>query len=54
MSNYTPINWQLRSNEHIPRETEKMNTPITNTKIETLIRILPTIKTQGQMASQAN
>ena len=35
-------------------ETEIMNKPITNTKIETVIKISQKIKPQGQMASQGN
>ena len=35
-------------------EIENMNTPITSTEIETVIKNLPTTKAQDQMASQAN
>ena len=35
-------------------EIENINRPITSTEIETVIKNLPTKKTQDQMASQAN
>ena len=35
-------------------EIENLNRPITSTEIETLIRNLPTNKTQDQTASQLN
>ena len=35
-------------------EIENLNWPITNTEIETVIKNLPTNKTQDQMASQVN
>ena len=35
-------------------EIENMNRPITSTEIETVIKNLPTNKSQDQMASQAN
>ena len=35
-------------------EIENMNRPITSTEIETVIKNLPTNKSPGQMASQAN
>ena len=35
-------------------EIENMNTPITSTEIETVIKNLPTTKAQDQMASQVN
>ena len=35
-------------------EIEKMNRPITSTIIESVIKNLPTIKAQDQLASQAN
>ena len=35
-------------------EIENLNTPITSTEIETVIRNLPTNKAQDQMASQVN
>ena len=35
-------------------EIENINRPITSTKIETVIKNLPTNKSPGQMASQAN
>ena len=35
-------------------ETENINRPITRTEIETVIKNLPTNKTQDQMASQEN
>ena len=41
----------LRLNQE---ETENMNRPITSTEIESVIKNLPTNKTQDQMASQAN
>ena len=43
---------------HLPRlnleEIEIMNKPITNTEIETVIKISQKTKPQGQMASQGN
>ena len=35
-------------------EIENMNRPITSNEIETVIKILPTNKSPGQMASQVN
>ena len=35
-------------------ETENINSPITSTEIETVIKNLPTNKAQEQMASQPN
>ena len=35
-------------------ETENLNTPITSTEIETVIKNLPTNRIQDQMASQLN
>ena len=35
-------------------EIENINRPVTSTEIETVIKNLPTNKTQDQMASQAN
>ena len=35
-------------------ETEIMNTPITNTKLKTVIKNLSTTKAQSQVASQVN
>ena len=35
-------------------EIENINTPITSTEIETVIKNFPTTKAQDQMASQAN
>ena len=37
-----------------PEEPENINRPITSTEIETVIKSLPTNKSQDQMASQAN
>ena len=36
------------------KEIEDLNRPITSKEIETVIRNLPTIKAQDQMASQLN
>ena len=41
----------LRLNQ---QEIENMNRPITSTEIETVIKNLPTNKSQDQMASQVN
>ena len=41
----------LRLNQE---EIENMNRPITSTEIETVIKNLPTNKSQDQMASQVN
>ena len=49
---------KLLEKHNLPRlnqeETENINRPITSTEIETVIKNLPTNKSPGPMASQAN
>ena len=51
MNKFLEMHNLLRLNQE---EIENMNRPITSSDIETVIKNLPTNKTQDQMASQVN
>ena len=51
MDKFLEMHNLLRLNQE---ETENINRPVTSTEIETVIKNLPTNKTQDQIASQVN